>query len=286
MTRPFDRLRKGAFRLSVLLVLPLVAACAFVPASNPVEEEVLVGGIPFGQIVDGYGPLPDGEFTLPPVPAEYLEGVNRRALVPYPGYLSPGTIEIDPHAKFLYWIMEDGMAWRYPIAVGREGRGMSGTTTIQRKAEWPGWTPTANMLRREPEVYEPFRNGVPGGLASPLGARALYLYRGGRDTYYRIHGTNDLSSIGNSGSAGCIRMFNHDVIDLYGRVPTGTQVVVRTYSDSVAIEGEALANRGVELPPVIADPEQVYAAVEAQNARYGDITDGVVPGSVDQAPLQ
>jgi hypothetical protein len=105
------------------------------------------------------------------------------------------------------------------------------------------------MLRREPEIYGRYRNGVPGGLASPLGARALYLYRGSRDTYYRIHGTNDLSSIGNSGSAGCIRMFNHDAIDLYSRVPDGTPVVVRSYEESVRIEGPLMATRGVQLPP-------------------------------------
>lgn len=255
--------------LAALLGLGLLAACG--AASPPPGQEPVINGIPFSQIDGDYGILPDGEFNLPPVPPRYLEGVNRRAVVPYPGTLTPGTIEIDPHAKFLYWIMEDGMAIRYPIAVGREGVGMSGTTTIRRKAEWPGWTPTPNMLRREPEIYGPFAGGVPGGLASPLGARALYLFRGGRDTYYRIHGTNDLGSIGNSGSAGCIRMFNHDVIDLYDRVPSGTQVVVRTYSESVRIEGEALANRGVELPPVYVDPDQIYAAVDRQFAEHGPI---------------
>jgi hypothetical protein len=123
------------------------------------------------------------------------------------------------------------------------------------------------MLRSEPEVYGPFAGGIPGGVASPLGARALYLYRGGRDTRYRIHGTNDLQSIGNSSTAGCIRMFNQDVIDLYERAPMGTDVVVRTYDESVAAEGEELANRGVELPPTIVDPDVVYAAVEAQEAK-------------------
>jgi lipoprotein-anchoring transpeptidase ErfK/SrfK len=192
------------------------------------------------------------------VPPNYLAGVNRRVLMPYPGNLSPGTIEIDPHAKFLYWVMQDGMAMRYPIAVGRQGLGLRGETTVGREAVWPGWQPTANMLRRDPEVYGPFAGGVPGGLASPLGARALYLYRGGRDSYFRIHGTNDLASIGNSGSAGCIRMFNHDIIDLYDRVPVGTRVVIRSYEDSVRIEGEVNANRGVELPPFYITPAELF----------------------------
>mgnify|MGYP000668997779 FL=1 len=119
------------------------------------------------------------------------------------------------------------------------------------------------MLRTEPEVYGPFAGGIPGGLASPLGARALYLYRGGKDTYFRIHGTNDLGSIGNSGSAGCIRLFNQDIIDLFDRIEMGTKVVIRTYEDSVRIEGEELAYRGVELPPYIADPDAINEAVAA-----------------------
>jgi lipoprotein-anchoring transpeptidase ErfK/SrfK len=236
-------------RALVLGSAALLAACA--PAPPPAPEQ-FVGGIPASQIVPGYGLISDRGFTLPPIPPEYLQGVNRRAFVPYRGELPPGTIEIDPHAKFLYWIQPGGMAWRYPIAVGRDGREMSGATVVRRKAAWPSWMPTANMLRREPEVYGPFRDGVRGGLANPLGARALYLYRGGRDTFFRIHGTNDLASIGNEGSAGCIRMFNHDIIHLYDMVPEGTAVVVRSYTDSVRIEGELMANRGIELPPVYA----------------------------------
>lgn len=236
---------------SALRALGLCAALALAACAAPMvpQSDELVGGVPASQVVPGYGLLQDNGYVLPPVPAGYLQGVNKRAVVPYRGAQAPGTIEIDPHAKFLYWVQPGGTAIRYPIAVGREGLGISGTFSVGRKAEWPSWTPTANMLRREPEVYGPYRNGVPGGLANPLGARALYLYRGSRDTYYRIHGTNDLSSIGNSGSAGCIRLFNHDAIDLYNRVPNGARVTVRSYEESVRIEGPAMANRGIQLPP-------------------------------------
>lgn len=267
-------------RALALLSAAALAACAAPPPS--VAPEQVIGGVPVSQIVEGYGLLEDNGYTLPPVPPGYLGGVNRRALVPYGGDEGPGTIEVDPHAKFLFWINEDGTAWRYPIAVGREGRGISGSFTIRRKAEWPSWTPTANMLRREPEVYGPFRAGVPGGLASPLGARALYLYRGSRDTFYRIHGTNDLSSIGNSGSAGCIRLFNHDAIDLFERVPEGTAVVIRSYEDSVRIEGEALANRGAELPPVYLSPEQLEDGTSTQRP---PVPDAMVPDSAAGQPL-
>jgi lipoprotein-anchoring transpeptidase ErfK/SrfK len=179
--------------------------------------------------------------------------------------LAPGTIEVDPFAKFLYLIYDDGTAMRYPIAVGREGRGLRRPTTVGDKREWPSWQPTANMLRSEPEVYGGFARGIPGGKASPLGARALYLYSGGGDTRFRIHGTNDLQSIGNSGSAGCIRMFNQDVIDLYNQVERGARVVIRSEEDSIRIEEEN-SGRGIELPAFTVDPEIVYAAVEQEQA--------------------
>jgi len=216
--------------------------------------------------VDGYGPLQDGTITVPAVDPKYLEGVNRHTMVAYYGRERPGTIVVDPFAKFLFLVLPEGQAIRYPIAVGREGRGFRGSAYVGRKEVWPGWTPTANMIRTEPEVYAGYAHGIPGGIASPLGARALYLYRGSRDTYYRIHGTNDTSSIGNSTSAGCIRLFNQDIIDLYQRVPRSARVVVRSYAQSVAFEGVALANRGEQLPAVMIPPEVLYGAVAAQQA--------------------
>ena len=245
--------RRSALRaVAGAFVLPAVAACTS-------TEEVQVA-LPVAETFrEGYGPIMDNGYALPGVPSRYLADPNFRKIVYYSGDVKPGDIEIDPYAKFLYWIEEDGTAIRYPIAVGREGKSMRGTTVIKRKVEWPGWTPTANMLRREPEIYGPFAKGIPGGLRSPLGARALYLYVGSRDTHYRIHGTNDLASIGNSGSAGCIRMFNQDVIDLFDKVPLGTKVVVRTLEDSIRLEGEDYTYRGVELEPTRVDPDLIYS---------------------------
>lgn len=217
-----------------------------------------------------YGEVREGYIVIPPVDAKYLKEPNRRTSVAYSGSEAPGTIIVDPYAKFLFFVEPGGTATRYPIAVGREGKGFRGEATIGRKAEWPGWTPTANMLRTEPEFYGPFAKGIPGGVASPLGARGLYLYRGGRDTYFRIHGTNDLETIGNSGSAGCIRMFNQDVIHLYDRASVGARVVVRTYEQSVAAEGPELANRGRELSPKPVDPERVYAVVAEEERRRAE----------------
>ena len=252
-------LRPAAARLALALAgLALVAACG-------TREPERIGDVLVEEIVPGYGVIADGDYTLPPIPPQFLEGPNRRMLVAYPGDEEAGVIEVDIHAKFLYLVLEDGMAMRYPIGVGRLGRSIRSDTTIRLKREWPGWTPTANMLRTEPEVYGPFAQGVPGGLASPLGARALYMYRGTRDTRYRIHGTNDLQSIGNSGSAGCIRLFNHDMIDLFERVDIPTRVVMRSEEDSMRIEG-AFFGRGEELPPTIIDPETIYGAVAGAEA--------------------
>jgi lipoprotein-anchoring transpeptidase ErfK/SrfK len=251
-----------ALRNFVLLVASMaLAACS---GSIPAEKIGSSGALP------GYGEIREGHIVIPAIDAEFLAEPNRRTSVPYFGSEPPGTIIVDPHAKFLYFVEPSGSAMRYPIAVGREGRGISGQATIARKAEWPSWTPTANMIRRDPELYGPFARGIPGGKANPLGARALYLYRGGRDTYYRIHGTNDPSTIGNAGSAGCIRMFNQDVIDLYERVPIGAKVVIRTYEQSLAAEGFEMANRGGEITPKPVDAAQVYALVAEEERRKAE----------------
>ena len=135
--------------------------------------------------------------------------------------LVPGDIHVDAVAKYLYHIGGDGTAMRYGVAIGRADLYESGIFRIGRKAEWPSWQPTQNMIEREPEVYGPFANGMPGGPENPLGARALYLYEGGRDTYLRIHGTPQPWSIGTSASSGCVRMVNAHIMDMYDRVEVG-----------------------------------------------------------------
>lgn len=145
--------------------------------------------------------------------------------VRFSGY-SPGTIIVDPRNHFLYLQTGVGTARRYGVGVGKAGLAFRGSAKIGRKAKWPSWTPTKNMIRREPGKYAKYANGVPGGPDNPLGSRALYLYRNGRDTMYRIHGTTQPSSIGRSVSNGCIRMINAHVEDLYERVPVGAKVVV------------------------------------------------------------
>ncbi len=139
----------------------------------------------------------------------------------------PGVIHVDVAGTWLYLTLGSDRARRYKIAVGAAGRNFSGLARVGRKAEWPSWTPTASMIAIEPEVYGPVAGGLPGGDArNPLGARALYLYQGSRDTMYRIHGTPQPWTIGQSFSSGCIRLINDHAIDLYDRVDVGTAVLV------------------------------------------------------------
>ncbi len=139
---------------------------------------------------------------------------------------APYEIHVDPGQFALYWTLPDSTAIRYPVGIGREGLYSSGTFTVRRKAEWPRWTPTRAMIEREPDLYGPYAAGMPGGGQNPLGARALYLYVGKRDSYLRIHGTPKPLTVGTRVSNGCVRMANAHVIDLYERVPLGTRTVL------------------------------------------------------------
>ena len=140
---------------------------------------------------------------------------------------APGQIMIVPQTRFLYLITDKNKAIRYAVGVGKAGLDFKGTALIQAKKEWPSWRPTDEMIERQPELYAKYEEeGMPGGPNNPLGARALYLFQNGYDTFYRIHGTTEPRSIGRSVSNGCIRMLNSHVIDLYDRVPLGTPVTV------------------------------------------------------------
>jgi lipoprotein-anchoring transpeptidase ErfK/SrfK len=169
------------------------------------------------------GIIPDGRFTIDMVDINRIAPEFRRQDVGFKGPEGPGTIVIDVAARQLFWVKAGARAVRYGLSVGREGMGWQGSVTVGRKAKWPTWTPTANMRARNPKL--PVR--MAGGPENPLGARALYLFRDGLDTIYRIHGTNEPWSIGKAASSGCFRMLNQHVFELYAEVPVGTPVVVR-----------------------------------------------------------
>jgi lipoprotein-anchoring transpeptidase ErfK/SrfK len=151
------------------------------------------------------------------IPEEY-----RRHLVDYTGKEAAGTIVVDTDNKFLYYVLPKSQAIRYGVTVGEESQAWSGVATVGRMEEWPAWRPTAGEQAR----LGPLPAFVSGGPQNPMGARGLYLYADGKDTQYRIHGTNQPEYIGRAISSGCIRMTNEDVIDLYNRVKLGTTVEV------------------------------------------------------------
>lgn len=230
-----DKVR-GATRRALLIGLPLtLAACApgsrvgqlrlVDPRMPPVKHPAHGASGVAPEYLQMYGEIDDGRFVVDALDFNEVDTNYLRSLVPYRGPEAPGTIVIDPSERYLYLVREGGMAVRYGVGVGREGFAWHGRATIKRKAMWPTWTPPREMTLRDSEAAK-WASGMPGGPDNPLGARALYLYQGDRDTLYRLHGNNDPSSIGKAVSSGCVRLLNQDIIDLFNRVPIGTQVVV------------------------------------------------------------
>ena len=189
------------------MTIPAASAFAQTLSYQPVDR-----GLAFPQ----YAPQAQqqNEQSTDEMPAAF-----RRQVVSYQGNEAAGTVIVDTAHTYLYLVLGGGKALRYGIGVGRQGFTWSGVQTITKKAEWPDWTPPPEMIARQP--YLP--RWVGGGPGNPLGARALYL----GETVYRIHGTNQPQTIGQSVSSGCFRLVNPDVIDLFDRVPVGTKVVVR-----------------------------------------------------------
>jgi lipoprotein-anchoring transpeptidase ErfK/SrfK len=174
-----------------------------------------------------YGAINTEPFPVPAVDLSRINPKFYRREVSHPTSERPGTIVVDPGKCYAYLVMTGGQAMRYGVGVGKqEAFNFQGTAIIGRKAEWPHWTPTPDMIKRDPKRYGPYANGMNGGADNPLGPRALYLYLDGRDTYYRLHGTVEPWTIGTMVSSGCVRLMNQDIIDLYNRVPVGTKVVV------------------------------------------------------------
>ena len=173
-------------------------------------------------------PPPESEFDYPieAVDLSLIESRYQRQMVEFTGFVEPGTIIVDPKAHFLYHALGNRQATRYGVGVGRDGFAWSGDAEIRMKRVWPRWVPPKEMVARDKRARK-WANGQPGGPDNPLGARALYLYSGGKDTLYRIHGTNEPQSIGKSVSSGCVRMLNEDVAELFEQVEIGTKVIVR-----------------------------------------------------------
>ena len=184
-----------------------------------------------GRSASLYAGIGGEPFPIPAVDFSQINPQFLRRTVPNPTSAPPGTIVIDPVNRFLYLVQEGGQAIRYGVGVGREGFGWYGVANVKEKREWPDWYPPKEMVQRQPELRRHLTElqsgiGMAGGARNPLGARALYLWQGNKDTLFRIHGTVEPWTIGSRVSSGCIRMINQDVIDLYQRAPINTKVVV------------------------------------------------------------
>lgn len=192
-------------------------------------RRAIVAGLPLllaGCAGANYGTMSDGGFTTPAIDVTTLDPSLMRVEVAWRGKEKPGSIVVNVPQRRLYLVEANGKAVRYAVGVGRtEGTNFRGSAVIGRKEKWPHWTPTAHMMAAMPR-YRRYAGGIDGGPDNPLGARALYLYRDGHDTFFRLHGTTEPESIGQAVSSGCIRLFNQDIIDLYNRVPVGTHVTV------------------------------------------------------------
>lgn len=192
----------------------------------PVELEPVVETVaPADDNAVRYAAVTDGDYRLPAIRHAEVDPKYLRQLVDDPTGEAPGTLVVNTKERHLYLVLKDGKAMRYGVGLGRQGYSWKGRAVVQWKRKWPTWTPPATMIKRKPEL-EKWRKGMPPGLQNPLGARALYIYKDGVDTLYRIHGSPEWRSIGKSASSGCVRMFNQDVIDLYDRVPSKTTLVV------------------------------------------------------------
>ena len=172
-----------------------------------------------------YAAVTDNGISLPEVPYKEMDQRFVRRIVPNITGEAPGTIVVDTRNRYLYLVQEGNEAIRYGVGVGKEGFAWQGRAVIQYKKEWPVWTPPAEMVARKPELQK-YANGMEPGAMNPLGARAMYIFKDGRDTLFRIHGSPEWKSIGTQASSGCIRLINQDVIDLYNRVRPGSPIVV------------------------------------------------------------
>jgi lipoprotein-anchoring transpeptidase ErfK/SrfK len=233
-----------------------------------------------------YGPITDHGHAIPGLDPATINPDVLRQQVPFSGPYRPGTIVVAIPERHLYLVQPGGTAMRYTVGVGREeALNFRGSAVIGRKAEWPHWTPTPTMMATMPR-YRAYAKGMEGGIGNPLGARALYLYRDGKDTYFRLHGTNEPETIGSAVSSGCIRLFNHDIIDLYNRVPVGTTVVVLQEEGEIASAQPMGAYGGAPGPdPYSPAPEVMYGPGSEYGAGYyGGDTSVLQAGPYDYGP--
>ncbi|WP_373465236.1 MULTISPECIES: L,D-transpeptidase [Agrobacterium] len=233
--------RRSLLSLSAIAAASALAGCASTagagrmvgrqstPLRDPIGPVHIAPAPTDSELAVMYGPIEDGGFLIPAVPYKQIDLRYYRQQVLDPTGEAPGTIVVDTPSRFLYLVQPGGTAMRYGVGIGREGFAWQGNGVIQWRQKWPRWKPPNEMVARQPELakYSIENGGMEPGLKNPLGARALYIFCGGRDTLYRLHGNPQLRSIGKAVSSGCVRLLNQDIIDLYERVPIKAPIVVK-----------------------------------------------------------
>ena len=204
----------------------LASACSTSGSQGFVAGQATSSALPAIDYASAYAPIADADINLPAFDYSKMSEKYLRRWVRFKTRNKPGTVIVDGSGPHLYLVQPNDRAIRYGTAVGKEGHAWYGDAVMKWKQKWPTWTPPPEMIARTPRLAE-FADGMPAGIENPLGARALYLFKDGRDTLFRIHGTNRPHSIGKAASSGCFRMINQDVIDLYERVPPGSLVYVK-----------------------------------------------------------
>ncbi|NKK73986.1 L,D-transpeptidase family protein [Rhizobium leguminosarum bv. viciae] len=199
------------------------------PVSDPTRPVQIPPAPTDAELAVMYGPIEDGGFLIPAVPYKQIDPRYYRQQVIDPTGEAPGTIVVDTPSRFLYLVQPGGTAMRYGVGIGRDGFAWQGNGVIQWRQKWPRWKPPDEMVARQPELakYSIENGGMEPGLKNPLGARALYIFSGGQDTLYRLHGNPQWRSIGKAVSSGRVRLVNQDIIDLYDRVPNKAPIVVK-----------------------------------------------------------
>lgn len=187
-----------------------------------------VSTLPDPDLEARYAAFEDEGHLVPAIPYKKMDPKYYRQRVPNKTGEPAGTVVVDTPNKFLYLVEEGGTAMRYGVGIGREGFAWEGEGVIHWRQHWPRWKPPGEMIARQPELerYSVANGGMEPGVMNPLGARALYIFQNGNDTLYRLHGSPEWNSIGKSVSSGCVRLVNHDIVDLYERVPYHARIVV------------------------------------------------------------
>lgn len=218
----------GAVQLSGCATSSGVPLTAPIPFDRPKPVRP-VGPPSASELAAMYAATVDDGHAVGAAPYEKIDPKYYRQRVVDPTGEQPGTVVVDTPSRFLYVVEPGGTAMRYGVGIGRDGFAWQGDGVIQWRQKWPRWKPPNEMVARQPELkkYSIENGGMDGGIDNPLGARALYIFSGGQDTLYRLHGNKDWRSIGKAVSSGCVRLLNQDVIDLYTRVPFKARIVVR-----------------------------------------------------------